>query len=82
MTAAIGTSLPQPVGAVIAFLMVEQVQALLPLSSAFAAGAMLSLVVADVAPEAWRAGSRTRASVGAIIGAGLMIASGLWLGVS
>jgi len=82
VAAAVGTSLPQPVGAVIAFLMVEQIEALLPVSFAFAAGAMLSLVVVDVAPEAWRGGGRTRASAGAIVGGALMVASALVLDVS
>ena len=50
--AAVGTSLPQPVGAVIAFVLVEQVRALLPWSLGFAAGAMLALVAADLLPEA------------------------------
>jgi ZIP family zinc transporter len=59
--AAVATSLPQPVGAVIAFLLVEQVTGLLPLSFAFAAGAMLALVVVDLAPDAWRSGERLRA---------------------
>jgi hypothetical protein len=36
------TSAPQPVGAVVAYLLVEQISALLPLSFAFAAGAMLA----------------------------------------
>jgi hypothetical protein len=43
---------------------------------------MLSLVVVDVAPEAWRAGDRTRASAGAVAGGALMVASALLLGVS
>jgi len=50
--AAVGTSLPQPVGAVIAFILVEQVRSLLPWSLGFAAGAMLALVVSDLLPEA------------------------------
>lgn len=50
--AAVGTSVPQPVGAVVAFLLVDQIRALLPWSLGFAAGAMLALVVADLLPEA------------------------------
>ena len=50
--AAVGTSLPQPVGAVMAFLLVDQIRALLPWSLGFAAGAMLALVVFDLLPEA------------------------------
>ena len=44
--AAVLTSAPQPVGAVIAYLAVEEINGLLPFSFAFAAGAMLALVVA------------------------------------
>ena len=60
--AAIATSLPQPVGAVIAFLLVEQVTGLLPLSFAFAAGAMLALVVGR--PRARRVARRGAAAGG------------------
>ena len=81
VTAAIGTSLPQPVGAVIAYLLVEEIDALLPVSFAFAAGAMLSLVAVDVAPDAWGRGGRVRASAGALVGGAIMVASALWLGV-
>jgi ZIP family zinc transporter len=80
--AAVGTSLPQPVGAVIAFVLVEQVAALLPVSFAFAAGAMLSLVAVDVAPDAWTGGGRGRASAGAVGGAAIMVACALLLDVS
>lgn len=58
--AAVGTSLPQPVGAVIAFVLVEQVNALLPWSLGFAAGAMFALVVADLLPEAYGSGDGRR----------------------
>jgi ZIP family zinc transporter len=50
--AAVGSSAPQPFGAAIAFLLVEQVRAILPLSLAFAAGAMLTVVVAELLPDA------------------------------
>jgi zinc transporter, ZIP family len=79
--AAIGTSAPQPVGAVIAFLLVEQIDALLPVSFAFAAGAMLALVAVDVAPDAWAAGQKRRAWAGAAAGAAVMIAGALALDV-
>ena len=49
--AAVLTSSPQPVGAVIAYLAVEQVSVLLPVSFAFAAGAMLSLVAVELLPR-------------------------------
>jgi zinc transporter, ZIP family len=79
--AAIGTSAPQPVGAVIAFLLVEQIDALLPVSFAFAAGAMLALVAVDVAPDAWAVGQKRRAWAGAAVGAAVMIAGALALDV-
>jgi len=82
VAAAVGTSLPQPAGAVIAFLLVEEIDALLPVSFAFAAGAMLALVVADVAPDAWAKGGRGRASAGALAGAMFMVACAVLLGVS
>jgi ZIP family zinc transporter len=82
VAAAVGTSLPQPVGAVIAFVLVEEIQGLLPFSFAFAAGAMLALVALDVAPDAWRRGGRTRASAGAAAGGALMIALSVLLDVS
>ena len=50
--AAVGTSVPQPIGAVIAFLLVEQITALLPWSLGFAAGAMLALVILELLPDA------------------------------
>jgi len=79
--AAMGTSAPQPVGAVIAFLLVEQIDALLPVSFAFAAGAMLALVAVDVAPDAWATGQKRRAWAGAAVGAAVMIAGALALDV-
>lgn len=82
VAAAIGTSLPQPVGAVLAFLLVEEIGALLPVSFAFAAGAMLALVAVDVAPDAWSAGHRWRATAGAAAGGGFMVACALLLDVS
>ena len=78
--AAVGTSAPQPVGAVIAYLAVDQVESLLPLSFAFAAGAMLALVVVELLPDALR-GSRLGAAVGMLVGgAGMLVLSAV-LGV-
>lgn len=78
--AAVATSLPQPVGAAVAFLLVEQITALLPISFAFAAGAMLALVVVEVAPSALR-GNRRLAIAGGAVGAALMLALSSVLGV-
>lgn len=79
--AAVGTSAPQPVGALVAFLLVEQVDALLPFSFAFAAGAMLSLIVVELLPKAYANPERLGPSVGVVLGAGLMLGFGLALGV-
>jgi ZIP family zinc transporter len=79
--AAVATSAPQPVGALIAFLLVEQIEALLPLSLAFAAGAMLALVAVEMVPKAWARGGRGQATAGALAGTALMLALSAWLGV-
>jgi ZIP family zinc transporter len=79
--AAVLTSAPQPVGAVVAYLLVEQIEALLPFAFTFAAGAMLALVVIELVPQAWRAGHHRRAASGVTVGAGLMIALAATLGV-
>ena len=57
--AAVASSAPQPIGAAVAYVLVEEVRSLLPVSLAFAAGAMLAVVVSELVPELWRA--RTRA---------------------
>jgi ZIP family zinc transporter len=79
--AAVLTSSPQPFGAVIAYLLVEQVEGLLPFSFSFAAGAMLCLVVVELAPEAFRRGSVLLSGAGAAAGALLMLALAALLGV-
>jgi ZIP family zinc transporter len=71
--AAVLTSAPQPVGAVVAFLLVEHVQALLPFSFAFAAGAMLALVAVELVPPASARGGRYRAGLGVVGGGALMV---------
>lgn len=79
--AAVATSAPQPLGALVAYLAVEEAGALLPLSFAFAAGAMLALVAGEMLPSAYRAGRPLPPSAGIALGAGLMVALSLWLGV-
>ena len=71
--AAVATSIPQPVGAVFAYLLVQEIHSLLPVSFAFAAGAMLSLVAVEVAPGALRTNARS-ALAGASAGAAVMVA--------
>jgi zinc transporter ZupT len=63
-------------GALVAWLAVEQVQSLLPVSFALAGGAMLALVVADLLPDAWKHASHARVVAGTVAGAALMLALG------
>jgi ZIP family zinc transporter len=79
--AAVGTSAPQPVGALVAFLLVEQVTALLPFSFAFAAGAMLALIVVELLPDAYAGRERLGPSAGIALGAAVMLALSFALGV-
>ena len=79
--AAVLTSAPQPFGAVIAYVAVEQIDALLPFSFAFAAGAMLALVVVEIAPEAYASGGRVIAAAGTAAGAAVMLLLAAALGV-
>ena len=79
--AAVLTSAPQPFGAVVAYLAVEEIGGLLPFSFAFAAGAMLALVALELAPEAFAKGGRIRAGVGTAAGAAVMLLLAAVLGV-
>lgn len=79
--AAVATSAPQPVGALVAYLAVEQVQALLPFSFAFAAGAMLTLIAVELLPRAYADRHRLGASAGIAVGAAMMLALSAALGV-
>lgn len=79
--AAVATSVPQPVGALVAFLAVEEVSGLLPFSFAFAAGAMLALIAVELLPKAY-AGARWPAPTGGLcLGAAVMLALSYALGV-
>lgn len=77
---AVATSIPQPVGAVIAFLLVEQIDSLLPISFGFAAGAMAALVAVELMPPALR-DDRRQALAGAALGAIVMLFLSQVLGV-
>ena len=79
--AAVGTSAPQPVGALIAFVVVEQVSGLLPFSFAFAAGAMLALIAVEMLPQAFCGRDAAGRALGVACGAVLMLALSLLLGV-
>jgi ZIP family zinc transporter len=78
--AAVATSAPQPLGAAIAFLLVEQIEALLPFSFGFAAGAMLALVIVELLPGAFR-DDTVLATLGTLVGAAAMLALSAALGV-
>jgi zinc transporter, ZIP family len=79
--AAVATSAPQPVGAVAAYLLVEHITALLPLSFAFAAGAMLALIAFELVPQAFTARTWQMALAGTAGGAALMLVLSAVLGV-
>lgn len=78
---AVGTSAPQPVGALAAFLLVETVESLLPLSFAFAAGAMLALIAVELVPQAFTRAMWRGAAAGAVGGGLAMLALSAALGV-
>jgi ZIP family zinc transporter len=79
--AAVATSAPQPFGALVAYALVEQVESLLPFSFAFAAGAMLALVVVELAPQAFVRGSRFLALAGTVAGGLAMVVLAVLVGV-
>jgi ZIP family zinc transporter len=72
--AAILTSAPQIPGALLAWAAVEQISGILPAAFALAAGAMLTLVGADLLPDAWSKGPRGPVAAGCILGAATMAA--------
>jgi ZIP family zinc transporter len=78
---AIFTSIPQPVFAVPAFLLVLVFQKLLPFGLGFAGGAMIFLVAAEMIPESLEHSSKTDTAWGFMIGlvAMLLFTSGLGL---
>ena len=79
--AAVATSAPQPVGAVMAYLLVEEFEALLPVSFAFAAGAMLALVTLELVPQAFTRRTWRMALAGTLGGAAVMLALSAAIGV-
>jgi zinc transporter, ZIP family len=75
---AVLTSIPQPIGAPLVYILVTQIAPLLPISLAFAGGAMLAVVILELAPQAlsrktWRSGL-AGAVPGAVAMYGLSIA--------
>jgi ZIP family zinc transporter len=79
--AAVATSAPQPIGALIAFLAVEEVSGLLPFSFSFAAGAMLALIVVEMLPKAYAGQRLMGPSSGLCLGAAVMLTLAYALGV-
>ncbi len=79
--AAVATSAPQPIGAVVAYVAVEQAKSLLPASFGFAAGAMLVLVAVELAPGALATGRRRLGVAGIAAGGATMGLLSLALGV-
>jgi ZIP family zinc transporter len=77
---AVASSVPQPIGAVIAYLLVQEISALLPVSFGFAAGAMLALTVIEILPDAWLESPR-QTFLGLTVSIPLMVALSLALGV-
>ena len=69
--AAVGTSAPQPLGAVVSYLLVEEIEGLLPISFGFAAGAMLALVMFELLPQS--VGENRRHALPAIAAGGLLM---------
>ena len=78
---AVATSVPQPIGAVLAYLLVEQITGLLALSFAFAAGAMLALIAVELVPQAFGARTWRGALAGTVAGSAAMLALSVALGV-
>jgi ZIP family zinc transporter len=78
--AAILSSVPQPIGAVIAFLLVGAISGLLPISFGFAAGAMLALSLIELVPQGFRAGPGLTIG-GLLAGAAVMVVLDGLLGV-
>jgi ZIP family zinc transporter len=79
--AAVLTSAPQPVGAVLAYLLVQEVQALLPFSFGFAAGAMLALVAVELLPRAIGGAGGRAGWIGLAAGVAVMLGLSVLLGV-
>ena len=78
--AAVATSAPQPIGALIAYLLVSEISALLPFSFGFAAGAMLALIAIELVPQGWR-GNASECLAGILAGGTVMLGLSFTLGV-
>lgn len=74
------SGLVEIVSAIIGVLLVVHIQALLPFALAFAAGAMIFVVVEEVIPQSQSAGNSDRATAGAMIGFAVMMLLDVALG--
>jgi ZIP family zinc transporter len=70
----------EPVAAVIGAALVIAMRPILPYALAFAAGAMIFVVVEEVIPEAQNAGNNDLATMGAIMGFAVMMTLDVALG--
>ncbi len=70
----------EPIAGVLGALAVVYAQPLLPWALAFAAGAMIFVVVEEVIPEAQRAGNNDMATMGAMVGFAVMMTLDVALG--
>lgn len=70
----------EPVAGVLGALFVIAAKPLLPYALAFAAGAMIYVVVEEVVPESHRGGNHDFATMGAMIGFTVMMFLDVWLG--
>ena len=70
----------EPVAAVIGALAVVSMRPLLPYALAFAAGAMIFVVVEEVIPESQRGGNSDLATLGAMVGFAVMMTLDVGLG--
>jgi zinc transporter, ZIP family len=75
---AVFSSLPQPLMAVPSYLGVKAVHSLLPAGLGFAAGAMLWLALAYMVPGSLKEASRPQIAAAVVLGAGAMVAFGVW----
>lgn len=78
---AILTSVPQPLVAVPAFLLVDFFRPLLPAGLGFAGGAMIFLVIQELVPESLKRTSREATAWGFVVGLMLMLAVTAALGL-
>uniref|UniRef100_A0A914X0X1 Zinc transporter ZIP11 n=1 Tax=Plectus sambesii TaxID=2011161 RepID=A0A914X0X1_9BILA len=70
----------EPLSAVIGAAAVTLIESIMPYALAFAAGAMICVVIDDIIPEAQKNGNGRLASIGSIVGFSLMMALEVGLG--